>query len=207
VRPLAECVDAGLLLQLDVENDAEMAAVFESIGQTWGQLDFVLHSIAFAPLEDLHGPVLDTSREGFARAMDISCHSLIRLARHAAPLMKNGGALLTMSYEGANRVAPHYGIMGLAKAALESATRSLAAELGPKNISVNAISPGPIATRAASGIVDFDHLMKDSIENAPLRRLVTIEEVGALATLLASPAGRGITGDVIVVDGGRHILY
>lgn len=207
VRPLAESVDAGLVLPLDVENDAEMGALFEKIGQEWGQLDFVLHSIAFAPLDDLHGPVLDTSREGFARAMDISCHSLIRLARHAAPLMKNGGALLTMSYEGANRVAPNYGIMGLAKAALESATRSLAAELGPKNISVNAISPGPIATRAASGIVDFDHLMQDSIEHSPLRRLVTIEEVGALATLLASPAGRGITGDVIVVDGGRHILY
>jgi len=207
VRPLAESVDAGLVLALDVENDDEMSAVFKKIEQEWGQLDFVLHSIAFAPLDDLHGPVLNTSREGFSRAMDISCHSLIRLARHAAPLMKNGGALLTMSYEGANRVAPHYGIMGLAKAALESATRSLAAELGPQNISVNAISPGPIATRAASGIVDFDHLMKDSVEHAPLRRLVTIEEVGALATLLASPAGRGITGDVIVVDGGRHILY
>ena len=207
VRPLAASVDAGLVLALDVENDDEMSAVFKKIEQEWGQLDFVLHSIAFAPLDDLHGPVLNTSREGFSRAMDISCHSLIRLARHAAPLMKNGGALLTMSYEGANRVAPHYGIMGLAKAALESATRSLAAELGPQNISVNAISPGPIATRAASGIVDFDHLMKDSVEHAPLRRLVTIEEVGALATLLASPAGRGITGDVIVVDGGRHILY
>ena len=207
VRPLAEKVDATLIEVLDVENDVEMGALFEKIDQDWGQLDFVLHSIAFAPLDDLHGPVLDTSREGFARAMDISCHSLIRLARHAAPLMKNGGTLLTMSYEGANRVAPNYGIMGLAKASLEAATRALAAELGPKNISVNAISPGPIATRAASGILEFDHLMKDSIEHAPLRRLVTIEEVGALATLLASPAGRGITGDVIVVDGGRHILY
>jgi len=209
VRPLAESLDATLIEALDVENDAQMGALFEKISQdpNWGRLDFVLHSIAFAPLDDLHGPVLDTSREGFARAMDISCHSLIRLARHAAPLMTHGGALLTMSYEGANRVAPNYGIMGLAKAALESATRSLAAELGPKNISVNAISPGPIATRAASGIVDFDQLMQDSVEHAPLRRLVTIEEVGALATLLASPAGRGITGDVIVVDGGRHILY
>ena len=191
VRPLAEGVNATLIEAMDVENDTEVGALFEKIEKEWGQLDFILHSIAFAPLDDLHGPVLNTSREGFARAMDISCHSLIRLARHAAPLMKNGGAMLTMSYEGANRVAPHYGIMGLAKAALESATRSLAAELGPQNISVNAISPGPIATRAASGIVDFDHLMQDSIEHAPLRRLVTIEEVGALATLLASPAGRG----------------
>ena len=207
VRPLAEGVNATLIEAMDVENDAEVGALFEKIEKEWGQLDFILHSIAFAPLDDLHGPVLNTSREGFARAMDISCHSLIRLARHAAPLMKNGGAMLTMSYEGANRVAPHYGIMGLAKAALESATRSLAGELGPQNISVNAISPGPIATRAASGIVDFDHLMQDSIEHAPLRRLVTIAEGGALATPLASPAGRGITGDVIVVDGGRHILY
>lgn len=207
VRPLAESVHASLIEPLDVEDDAQMSQLFEKIAQQWGQLDFVLHSIAFAPLDDLHGAVLNTSREGFARAMDISCHSLIRLARHAAPLMTAGGALLTMSYEGANRVAPNYGIMGLVKAALESATRSLAAELGPKNISVNAISPGPIATRAASGIRDFDQLMQDSIERAPLGRVVTIDEVGALASLLVSPLGRGITGDVIVVDGGRHILY
>lgn len=207
VRPLAEKLNASLIEPLDVENDAEMDALFKKINQNWGQLDFVLHSIAFAPLDDLHGPVLNTTRDGFARALDISCHSLIRMARHAAPLMKQGGTLLTMSYEGANRVAPNYGIMGLAKASLEAATRALAAELGPKAISVNAISPGPIATRAASGILEFDDLMQDSIDNAPLRRLVTIEEVGALATLLASPAGRGITGDVIVVDGGRHILY
>ncbi|MGV0953550.1 MAG: enoyl-ACP reductase FabI [Fluviibacter sp.] len=207
VRPLAEQVEAELLLPLDVENDAEVAAVFKTIEERWGKLDFVLHSIAFAPIHDLHGRVVDSSREGFSRAMDISCHSLIRLAHHAAPLMKDGGALLTMTYEGANRVAPNYGIMGLAKAALEAATRALAAELGPNNISVNAISPGPIATRAASGILEFDHLMQDSIEHAPLHRLVTIEEVGALATLLSSKAGRGITGDVIVIDGGRHILY
>lgn len=207
VRPLAESVHASLIEPLDVEDDAQMSQLFEKIAQQWGQLDFVLHSIAFAPLDDLHGAVLNTSREGFARAMDISCHSLIRLARHAAPLMTAGGALLTMSYEGANRVAPNYGIMGLVKAALESATRSLAAELGPKNVSVNAISPGPIATRAASGIRDFDQLMQDSIERAPLGRVVTIDEVGALASLLVSPLGRGITGDVIVVDGGRHILY
>ena len=207
VRPLAESLDASLIQPLDVENDAEMSALFEKIDQEWGQLDFVLHSIAFAPLDDLHGPVLETTREGFALAMDISCHSLIRLARHAAPRMKSGGALLTMSYEGAKRVAPNYGIMGLAKASLEAATRALAAELGPQQVSVNAISPGPIATRAASGILAFDQLMQDSVDNAPLRRLVTIEEVGALATLLVSPAGRGITGDVIVVDGGRHILY
>jgi len=206
VRPLAESLSANLVLPMDVENNAEVEAVFKAIEAQWGQLDFLLHSIAFAPLQDLHGRVLDSSREGFSRSMDISCHSLIRLARLAAPLMKDGGAIMTMSYEGANRVAPHYGIMGLAKASLEAATRALAAELGPNRISVNAISPGPIATRAASGIRDFDSLMQDTIDHAPLHRLVTIEEVGALATLLASPAGRAITGDVIIVDAGRHIM-
>lgn len=206
VRPLADAVDAALVLPMDVENDVEVETVFQTIGQTWGKLDFLLHSIAFAPIEDLHGRVVDSSRAGFNRAMDISCHSLIRLSRLAAPLMKDGGAIMTMSYEGANRVAPHYGIMGLAKASLEAATRALAAELGPQNIAVNAISPGPIATRAASGIQDFDQLMQDTIDHAPLHRLVTIEEVGALATLLASPAGRAITGDVIVIDAGRHIM-
>ena len=206
VRPLAESLSANLVLPMDVENDAEVEAVFKAIEAQWGQLDFLLHSIAFAPLQDLHGRVVDSSRAGFSRAMDISCHSLIRLARLAAPLMKDGGAIMTMSYEGANRVAPHYGIMGLAKASLEAATRALAAELGPNRISVNAISPGPIATRAASGIRDFDSLMQDTIDHAPLHRLVTIEEVGALATLLASPAGRAITGDVIIVDAGRHIM-
>ena len=206
VRPLAQTVNASLVLQMDVENDAEVEAVFKTIEARWGKLDFLLHSIAFAPLQDLHGRVVESSREGFSRAMDISCHSLIRLARLAAPLMRDGGAIMTMSYEGANRVAPHYGIMGLAKASLEAATRALAAELGPNKISVNAISPGPIATRAASGIQDFDRLMQDTIDHAPLHRLVSIEEVGALATLLASPAGRAITGDVIVIDAGRHIM-
>jgi enoyl-[acyl-carrier protein] reductase I len=207
VRPLAEQLEADLILPLDVEDDDQMSAVFSAIESQWGKLDFLLHSIAFAPLQDLHGRVIDSSRAGFNRAIDISCHSLIRLAHHAAPLMKDGGSILTMSYPGANRVAPHYGIMGLAKAALEAATRALSVELGSDNISVNAISPGPIATRAASGILEFDHLMQDSVDHAPLHRLVTIEEVGALATLLASTAGRGITGDVIVVDGGRHVVY
>ena len=206
VRPLAEAVEASLVLTMDVENDDEVEATFRAVEARWGKLDFLLHSIAFAPLQDLHGRVLDSSREGFSRAMDISCHSLIRLARLAAPLMKEGGAIMTMSYEGANRVAPHYGIMGMAKASLEAATRALAAELGPNRISVNAISPGPIATRAASGIQDFDSLMQDTMDHAPLHRLVTIEEVGALATLLASPSGRAITGDIIVIDAGRHIM-
>ena len=206
VRPLAESVKAPLVLQMDVENDAEVEAVFKTIEARWGKLDFLLHSIAFAPMQDLHGRVVDSSREGFNRAMDVSCHSLIRLSRLSAPLMKHGGAIITMSYEGANQIAPHYGIMGLAKASLEAATRALAAELGSSQITVNAISPGPIATRAASGIQDFDSLMQDTIDHAPLHRLVTIEEVGALATLLASPSGRAITGDVILIDAGRHIM-
>ncbi len=206
VRPLAQSLDAPLILPMDVEDDTEVAAVFRAIEDQWGKLDFLLHSIAFAPTQDLHGRVIDSSREGFNRAMDVSCHSLIRLSRLAAPLMKSGGAILTMSYDGAKQLAPHYGIMGLAKAALEAATRALAAELGTQQITVNAISPGPIATRAASGIQDFDQLMQDTIDHAPLHRLVTIEEVGALATLLASPAGRAITGDVILIDAGRHIL-
>lgn len=206
VQPLADEVGASMLLPLDIEDDAQLEAVFAEIDAQWGGLDFILHSIAFAPLADLHGRVTDSSRDGFTKAMDISCHSLVRLAKHAESRMTDGGSIITMTYEGANRVAPNYGIMGLAKAALEAATRALAVELGPKNISVNAISPGPIATRAASGIKAFDELMQDSVEKDPLGRLVTIEEVGALAALLASPISRGITGDVIRVDAGRGIV-
>lgn len=206
VQPLADEVGASMLLPLDIEDDAQLEALFAEIDAKWGGLDFILHSIAFAPLADLHGRVTDSSRDGFTKAMDISCHSLVRLAKFAESRMTNGGSIITMTYEGSNRVAPNYGIMGLAKAALEAATRALAVELGPKNISVNAISPGPIATRAASGIKDFDELMHDSVEKDPLHRLVTIEEVGALAALLASPISRGITGDVIRVDAGRGIV-
>lgn len=207
VQPLAEQVNADMLLPLDIEDDQQLDALFAEIDKKWDSIDFIIHSIAYAPLDDLHGRVTDSSRDGFAKAMDISCHSLVRIARYAETRMSNGGSIITMSYEGANRVAPNYGIMGLAKAALEAATRALAVELGPKNISVNAISPGPIATRAASGIKEFDALMQDSVEKDPLHRLVTIEEVGALATLLASPLSRGITGDVIQIDAGRHIIY
>ena len=207
VAPLASQVNASILHPLDIEDDQQLDAVFAEIDAKWGSFDFVIHSIAFAPMADLHGRVVDSSRDGFSKAMDISCHSLIRLARYAETRMPNGGSIITMSYEGANRVAPHYGIMGMAKAALEAATRGLAAELGAKQITVNAISPGPIATRAASGIQDFDSLMKDSMEKDPMHRLVTIEEVGGLAAFLVSDAGHGITGDVIPVDAGRHIIY
>lgn len=207
VAPLASHVNASILHPLDIEDDQQLDALFAEIDAKWGSFDFVIHSIAFAPMADLHGRVVDSSRDGFSKAMDVSCHSLIRLARYAESRMPNGGSIITMTYEGANRVAPHYGIMGMAKAALEAATRGLAAELGAKQITVNAISPGPIATRAASGIQDFDSLMQDSMEKDPMHRLVTIEEVGGLAAFLASDAGRGITGDIIPVDAGRHIIY
>ena len=166
----------------------------------------MLHSIAFAPKSDLHGRVVDSSREGFARAMDISCHSFARMAHLAEPLMPQGGSLMTMSYVGAEEVIPGYGLMGPVKAALEASTRYLAAELGPKGIRVNAISPGPLATRAASGIPDFDALLQEAVQRAPLRRLVDIDEVGALCTFLAGDGAKAITGSTLYVDAGYHIL-
>ena len=206
VEPLAQQVRAAVALPLDVEQPEQMEALFDAIARQWGRLDFVLHSIAFAPKSDLHGRVVDTSREGFARAMDISCHSFARLARLAEPLMKDGGSLMTMSYVGAEEVIPDYGVMGPVKAALEASTRYLAAELGPKGIRVNAVSPGPLATRAASGIPNFDALLDDARRRAPLRRLVDIDDVGALAAFLASDAARNITGSTLYVDAGFHTL-
>lgn len=166
----------------------------------------MLHSIAFAPKPDLHGRVTDSSREGFGLAMDVSCHSFVRLARLAEPLMPDGGSLITMSYLGGAEVVPHYGIMGPVKAALESATRYLAAELGPAGIRVNAVSPGPIPTRAASGLSDLDALMADSAARSPLRRALSIDDVGPLCAFLASDGARAITGSTLYVDGGHHIL-
>jgi enoyl-[acyl-carrier protein] reductase I len=183
-----------------------MEAVFAACGERWGRLDFVLHSIAYAPASELHGRVADTSRDGFARAMDISCHSFVRMARLAEPLMDQGGALLTMSFVGADQVIPHYGVMGPVKAALESSVRYLAAELGPRGIRVNAVSPGPIPTRAASGIPGFDDLMADARERAPLQRAITLEDVGTLSAFLVSDAARSITGHTLYVDNGFHIL-
>lgn len=206
VEPLAQQLDCPIALPLDVEQPGQMEALFEVVAAQWGRLDFVLHSIAFAPKGDLHGRVVDTSREGFARAMDISCHSFARLARLAEPLMKDGGSLMTMSYVGAEEVIPDYGVMGPVKAALEASTRYLAAELGPKGIRVNAVSPGPLATRAASGIPNFDALLDDARRRAPLRRLVDIDDVGALAAFLASDAARNITGSTLYVDAGFHTL-
>lgn len=206
VEPLAQQLQAPIALPLDVEQPGQMEAVFAAIEQQWGRLDFVLHSIAFAPKSDLHGRVTDSSREGFGRAMDISCHSFARMARLAEPLMKDGGSLMTMSYVGAEEVIPDYGLMGPVKAALEASTRYMAAELGPSGIRVNAVSPGPLATRAASGIPNFDALLDEAVRRAPLRRRVDIAEVGALCVFLASDAAKAMTGGTLYVDAGFHIL-
>lgn len=206
VRPLAESLGASLIAPLNVESPDEEAALFESLTRLWGRLDVLVHSIAFAPLTDLHGRVCDVSAIGFARAMDVSVHSFIRLARLAEPLMKDGGACLAMSYFGAEKVVSTYNIMGPVKAALEAVVRELASELGASGVAVNALSPGPIATRAASGIEHFDTLMQEAAAVAPMKRLATIQEVGAAAAFLASDAARAITGSVIHVDCGRHIM-
>jgi enoyl-[acyl-carrier protein] reductase I len=190
----------------DVRVPGELEALFDRAAEEWGQLDFLLHSIAFAPKKDLHGRVVDCSAEGFAMAMDVSCHSFIRMAKLAEPLMANGGTLLTVTFYGSERVVEHYNLMGPVKSALESATRYLAAELGPKQIRVHAISPGPIRTRAASGIDRFDELLDRAAETAPERTLVDISDVGSLAAFLVSDAARRITGTVIPVDAGQHLL-
>lgn len=206
VQPVAEAVGADIFLPLDVTDDAQLDALFEHIEEQWGQLDFLLHSIAYCPQEDLHGRVTDCSREGFAQAMDISCHSFIRLAKKAEPLMKNGGCLLTVSYYGAEKVIGHYNVMGPVKAALEASVRYLAAELGPNGIRVNALSPGPMQTRAASGIAYFDKLIDDARERAPKRCLVTLEDVGNMAVGLVSDYARNVTGNIAFVDAGYNVM-
>ena len=205
VAPIAEAVDAKLLLPLNVEDDVAMKNVFEKIQATWGRLDFILHSIAFCPKDDLHGRVVDCSRGGFLQAMDTSVHSFMRMARLAEPLMTNGGCLLTMSYYGAEKVVDNYNIMGTVKAALQAASRYLAADLGPKNIRVNVISPGPVMTRAASGIDHFDELIEAAKQRAPQHRIVTIDEVGSMAAHLVSDDASSVTGNLIYVDAGFHI--
>ena len=206
VRPLAELLNASLILPLDVEKEGELEQVFAAIEEKWGKLDFILHSIAFAPKDDLHGRVTDSSREGFARAMDISCHSFLRMAKLGEPLMQSGGCLLTMSYMGADEVIENYGIMGPVKAALQSASRYLASELGPKGIRVHAVSPGPLKTRAGSGIKNFDHLMEEAEELSPMRTLVSIEDIGSLSAFLVSDSAKSLTGGTIHIDGGYNIL-
>src|SRR6516162_8204259 len=206
VDPLAQALEAPIVMPLDVRTTGQMEAVFEKITNVWGKLDFLVHSIAFSPKEALQGRVVDVSREGFLTTLDVSCWTFIRMAHLAEPLMRKGGTLFTMTYYGSQMVVKNYNIMGVAKAALESAVRYLAAELGPKGIRVHAISPGPLATRAASGIPDFDALMERVAERAPARRLVTIEEVGSACVFLASPYAGSMTGDTIYIDGGYHIL-
>lgn len=206
IAPIAEQLNAPLFLPCDVRESGQLQAVFDTIQQTWGKLDFVIHSIAFAPREDLHARVTDCSADGFAQAMTISCHSFIDMAKLAEPLMTDGGALITVSFYGSERVVSHYNMMGPVKAALESTVRYLAAELGQKDIRVHAVSPGAMPTRAASGIDRFDELLQRIAEQAPVHHQVTPEDVGNLVAFLASPASSKITGTVIPIDGGQHIM-
>ena len=205
-RPLAERIGADIATALDVTQDAQMDEAFAMIAARWGRLDTLVHSIAFAPRPDLHGRVVDCAAEGFAKAMDISVHSFLRMIRRAEPLMAAGGTCLTVSFLGASRVVANYNVMGPVKAALESAVRYAASELAAKDIRVHALSPGPIGTRAASGIAGFDALLSDAVERAPTGRGVTIADVGALAAFLASPEARNMTGGVHLVDGGFSII-
>ena len=206
VEPLAQSVDAGIFMPLDLRTEGQLEAVFDKIKAEWGTLDYVLHSIAFAPKEDLQGRVVDCSKEGFGLAMQISCWSFIRMAKLAEPLMSRGGALFTMTYYGSQMVIEHYNMMGPVKAALESATRYMAAELGPKGIRVHAISPGPLKTRAASGISEFDQILEKAQEKAPARSLVSIDDVGIAVAFLATDAAKLITGETLYIDGGYHIM-
>ena len=203
---VARALEAPIFMPLDVNKPGQMEAVFERITKEWGKLDFVVHSIAFSPKEALQGRVVDVSREGFATTMDVSCWTFIRMAHLAEPLMRKGGTLFTMSYYGSQMVVKNYNIMGVAKAALECAVRYIAAELGPKGIRVHAISPGPLATRAASGIPEFDALLDKAKAKAPARSLVSIDDVGAATAFLAHDAARLITGETLYIDGGYHII-
>jgi enoyl-[acyl-carrier protein] reductase I len=206
VEPLAVELEAEMFMPLDVRQPGQMEAVFERIGKEWGRLDTLVHSIAFAPKEALCGRVVDVPHDGFLTTLDVSCWSFIRMAHLAEPLMTNGGTLFTMTYYGSQMVVENYNIMGVAKAALESAVRYIAAELGPKGIRVHAVSPGPLATRAASGIPEFDELLEKAQAKAPARALVSIDDVGAATAFLALDAARLITGETLYIDGGYHIM-
>jgi enoyl-[acyl-carrier protein] reductase I len=206
VRPLAEQMGSPIIVPCDVREKGQLEAVFAKIEKEWGALDFVLHSIAYAPKEDLQHRLVDCSQEGFAMAMDVSCHSFIRMAKLAEPMMKQGGCLLTVTFYGSEKVVEHYDLMGPVKAALESSVRYMAAELGGKKIRVHALSPGPLKTRAASGLDRFDELLDRARERAPEHMLVGIEDVGNLATFLVSDAARMLTGNVEYIDAGYHIM-
>ena len=206
VYPLAHELAAPILMPLDVRIPGQMEAVFERIAKEWGRLDFLIHSIAFSPKETLCGRVVDVPQDGFLMTMDVSCWSFIRMAHLAEPLMTSGGTLFTMTYYGSQMVVENYNIMGVAKAALEGAVRYMAAELGPKGIRVHAISPGPLSTRAASGIPEFDELLDKAQSKAPARSLVSIDDVGVATAFLAHDAAKLITGETLYVDGGYHII-
>lgn len=206
VRPLAERVGANIVVPCDVTDESSIDAAFKAIEDEWGALDFVVHAIAFSDKKELDGLYLDTTRENFVRTMDISVYSFTAVAQRAAPLMNEGGSLLTLTYYGAERVMPHYNVMGVAKAALEASVRYLAADLGSKNIRVNAISAGPIKTLAASGIGDFRYILKWNELNSPLKRNVTIEDVGRSGLFLLSDLGSGVTGEIMHVDSGYHTV-
>lgn len=206
VEPLAREIEAPIFLPLDVAQPRQLESVFAAIEKEWGRLDILVHSLAFAPKEELQGRLLNCSAEGFATAMDISCHSFVRMAKLAVPLMTEGGTLFAMSYHGAQKVVANYNVMGPVKAALESACRYLAYELGPKRIRVHAISPGPLKTRAASSLKDFDRLLDDAQQRAPVGELTDIMDVGMACAYLATPYGRHITGETLYVDSGFHIM-
>ncbi len=197
---------APIFLPLDVAMPGQLEAVFDAVAREWGRLDILVHSIAFAPKEDLQGGLLNCSADGFAKAMDVSCHSFVRMARLAAPLMKEGGTMLAMSYHGAQKVIPTYSVMGPVKAALEACCRYLAFELGSQGVRVHAISPGPLKTRAASGLKDFDLLLAEAAQRAPIGELVDIMDVGFACAYLATPYARRLSGETLYVDGGVNIM-
>jgi enoyl-[acyl-carrier protein] reductase I len=206
VEPLAAEIGSKLVLPCDVTDEASVEAVFKALGETWGSIDFLVHAVAFSDKEELDGRYVDTSKENFTQTLLISCYSFTVLAKRAEALMPNGGSLLTLSYYGAEKVMPHYNVMGVAKAALEASVRYLAADLGKNNIRVNAISAGPIKTLAASGIADFRYILKWNEYNSPLRRTVSIEDVGGGALYLLSDLGRGVTGEILHIDAGYHVV-
>lgn len=206
VEPLAQSVNADLFMPYEVSSISTHQALFDAVKRHWESIDFLIHSIAFAPKEDLQGALIHSSREGFLEAVDISCHSLIRLAKSASQIMPEGGCILTMSYYGAEKVIPHYNLMGPIKALLESSARYLASELGERKIRVNVISPGPISTRAASGLVDFERFLIESHNRAPLKEGVSPHDVGALATFLISDAAARLTGECLHIDAGLSIM-
>jgi len=206
VGPLAEKAGAGLLLPADVTDSGSMDELFGEIERQWGALDFIVHAIAFSDKDELKGQYLDTSAENFQRSMMISCYSFTELCRRAAPMMGSGGAALTLTYYGAEKVVPHYNVMGVVKAALETSVQYLAVDLGPRNIRVNAISAGPVRTLAASGIGDFRYILKWNEYNAPLKRNTTLDDVGGAGVYLLSELSSGTTGEIVHVDSGYHVV-